>query len=203
MDKLPISVIVPFSIHRDTFFHRYCLPSIEANNPHEIIVEDGEGSAPYKRNLGAKKATQDYLFFCDDDSILANDCLKTMYFAIDGEEEGFAYSHYIGIVNSKDTHPIGKNFVQHSHPFSLSQLKKNNYIDTMSLVKTKHFPGFDEELVGFQDWDLWLRVAEQGVRGEFINDVLFIKFYFDQGISSDPKRHMQAKATVKKKHGIN
>lgn len=202
MSKLPISVIVPFSKSRDSFFYRYTLPSIESNIPYEIIIEEGEGSAPYKRNKGARKATQEYLFFCDDDCILGNDCLKTMYYSINEQEEGFAYSHNLSIVNSKEAHPIGKNFISDSFSFDLERLKKHNYIDTLTLLKTKHFPQFDESLEGYQDWDLWLTIAKQGVKGLFIDDVLFMKFYLDKGISSNPERHMQAKNAVRKKHGL-
>lgn len=202
MGDLPISVVVPFSPHRDAFFYRFCLPSIEANRPAEIIVEEGSGSAPVKRNRGADKAREEYLFFCDDDSILAGDCLKRMYEEIEGKEAGFSYSHYMGVVNGVEMHPIGRNFVQKSQPFDFEALQKNNYIDTMSLLKREYFPRFDEELAGYQDWDLWLRIAKSGVKGQFIDEVLFLKFYFDKGISSDPLRHGEAKRKVIAKHGL-
>jgi len=202
MNNLPISVIVPLSKHRKAFFYRYCFSSIEANKPAEILIEDCEGSAPYKRNFGASKATQEYLFFCDDDAILGADCLSTMYYAIENEKEGFAYCHFLVVVTDPIAHPHGKNFVLNTQPFYLPTLKRHNYIDTMSLLKAEHFPGFDEELLGFQDWDLWLTITDKGVTGQFIDDVLFMKFSLDQGISSNPKLHNQAKIVVKKKHGI-
>ncbi len=202
MTKLPISVVVPLSKHRRNFFYRYVLPSIESNQPAEILIEDCEGSAPVKRNLGASKATQDYLFFCDDDTVLGTDCLKMMYYAIDEEVEGFAYCHYMAVVKDSTAHPHEKNFINQAHPFSFERLKKHNYIDTMSLLKKEHFPGFDEELVGFQDWDLWLTIARNGVTGKLIDDILYIKFYLDKGISSDAERHMAAKSFVKAKHGL-
>jgi Glycosyl transferase family 2 len=200
MSTLPISVVVPLSKHRRAFFYRFCLPSIEANKPAEILIEDCEGSAPYKRNLGASKAKQDYLFFCDDDAILGADCLNTMYYAIENEKEGFAYCHYASVVNGEEAHPHGKNFIQYAHPFNLPRLKKHNYIDTMSLLKAEHFPEFDETLQAFQDWDLWLTIASEGVAGQFIDEVLFMKFHLDKGISSDPERQVAARKIIKKKH---
>ena len=69
-EGLPISVIVPLSKNRRSFFENFVLPLIEANNPVEIIVNDDEGRAPKKRNDGFKKSTQPFLFFCDDDILL-------------------------------------------------------------------------------------------------------------------------------------
>lgn len=202
MTTLPISVVVPLSKHRKDFFYRYVLPSIESNAPAEILIEECEGTAPVKRNLGASKATQDYLFFCDDDTILGADCLKKMYYSIDEEVEGFAYSHFMAVVKDGSTHPHKENFVHQSLPFNVERLKKHNYIDTMSLLKKEYFPGFDEELAGYQDWDLWLRVVDKGVLGMLVDDVLYIKFYLDEGISSNAERHMAAKSVVKAKHGL-
>lgn len=200
MEDLPISVIIPLSDHRKDFFYRFCLPSIEANNPKEIIIIDEEGSAPYKRNKGFRLSTQNFLFFSDDDAILGSDCLKKMLDAIEHGPEAFSYSHYAGIVTNKDAHPLGENFISESKPFDLDSLKKHNYIDTMSLVKREFFPGFDESLLGFQDWDLWLTIAEAGGTGFFIDDMLYMKFYFDTGISSDSERHKESKLIVKQKH---
>ncbi|MEC7839167.1 MAG: glycosyltransferase [Chlamydiota bacterium] len=200
--KLPISVIIPLTKSREPFFYNYCLPSVEANNPQQIIIEDDEGSAPYKRNLGASKATQPYLFFCDDDTILSKNCLPKMFQAIHAKEEVFAYSHYAVIVTKEEAHPIGKNFIHQSKPFNAKALQKNNYIDTMSLLKTQSFPGFDENLLGYQDWDLWLRVVNSGGTGAFIDDLLFMKFCFDKGISSDRIRHREAKEAVRSKHQL-
>lgn len=198
--KYPISVIIPHQKSRSLFFSRFCLPSVEANSPKEIIIEDCEGSAPYKRNLGASKASQDFLFFCDDDTILAKNCFEKMYAALDGSSHTFAYSHYSGIVMNQEAHPIGKNFVFQSQSFDLKRLKQSNFIDTMSLLKAESFPGFDEELLGFQDWDLWLTMIKNGASGCLVDDLLFMKFYFDSGISSNLKKHMDAKEVVKKKH---
>lgn len=200
MEDLPISVIVPLSSHRKDFFYRFCLPSVEANNPKEIIIIDEEGTAPHKRNKGFDISTQNFVFFCDDDAILGCDCLKKMLQSIENGPEAFSYCHYAGIVTNKNAHPLKENFISESKFFDLDSLKRYNYIDTMSLLKREFFPRFDESLLGYQDWDLWLTIAEAGGTGFFIDDMLFLKFYFDSGISSDPERHQKFKLIVKQKH---
>jgi len=46
------------------------------------------------------------------------------------------------------------------------------YIHTTSLIKKDYFPGFDENIKRFQDWDLWLTMLQSGHTGYFINQIL-------------------------------
>lgn len=206
-EELPISVIVPFSKSRSDFFYGYCEPSIRANNVKEIIVVDEEGSAPYKRNKGAEKATQPYLYFCDDDCILNKDCLSTMYEIIDADKKdrSFIYCDYQTIVTDAKAHPnVGnRNFVAKAQPFDFEKLKKGNYIDTMSLIRADRFLGFDEKIMRFQDWEMWIRMAKEGYEGIYYPGVLFMKFYMDEGITSSPKiTDKEAVNVIRKKHNF-
>ena len=47
-----------------------------------------------------------------------------------------------------------------------------NYIHTSSLVRRSAFPGFDEDIKRFQDWDVWLTMAEQGKKGIYLPETL-------------------------------
>jgi len=58
------------------------------------------------------------------------------------------------------------------------------YITTTSLIRAKDFPGFDESLKKFQDWDLWLTMLEQGKIGVWIPEVLFSAKPRKAGIST-------------------
>ena len=40
-------------------------------------------------------------------------------------------------------------------------------------MRAEVFPGFDEDLKKFQDWDLWLTIGEKNGRGIWIDQVLF------------------------------
>ena len=106
-------------------------------------------------------------------------------------------------------------------PFDREALKKQNYIHTSSLLRRSAFPGFDETLKKFQDWDLWLTMVERGSKGVWIDRELYHIEPREQGISRwlpkiaymipwhrlgfQPKeigRYREAETVVRKKHRI-
>ena len=90
---LPVSVVIPHRKSRSDWFLKNCLPSVRANDPAEILVEDGDGGACEKRNAGAARAAQYYLMFVDDDSVLLPGALQEMMDALEGDPgASFAYS---------------------------------------------------------------------------------------------------------------
>ena len=105
--------------------------------------------------------------------------------------------------------------------FDIELLREQNFIMTTSLMRREVFPGFDESLKRFQDWDLWLTMLEQGHTGVCISEFLFRVIPHRGGISSwlprcaykKPwrslpfirscvKRYDDARAVVMKKHGL-
>jgi len=204
-DGLPISVIVPLSKNRRDFFNNMVLPMLEANNPNEIIINDREGSAPEKRNAGFDKSTQPYVFFCDDDIILPANYLETLLKNLKCEhktpEIGYSYTGYYGVVLHPESHPFRGNFRTPSTPFNPTALKQGNYISTMSLMKREVFPRFDETLTRFQDWDMYLTILKNGVRGIMVSDVFFWAYYLDAGITSNNNNLNDALQKIRNKHG--
>ena len=61
--------------------------------------------------------------------------------------------------------------------FDPVRLLTANYISTMSLLRADDFRlcgGFDENLTGFQDWDLWLNLLiNHKKRGTYCNELTF------------------------------
>lgn len=110
MESLPISVII-ITKNAETSIEE-CLRAVESNNPAEIIIVDGNssdrtveiarrytpriysdegrGGRSYARQLGAEKATQEYIAYIDSDAILLTDkALATML----AEFQGSDYIH--------------------------------------------------------------------------------------------------------------
>jgi len=115
------------------------------------------------RNEGIAHAKGEYIFVCDADIILKKDCLEKMLHALEEHPEcSFTYSSFMW---------QGKLFK--GYPFDLDKLKQMNYINTASLVRKKDHPGFDEKIMKFQDWDVWLTMTLAGKKGFYIPEVLF------------------------------
>ncbi|AYJ79300.1 hypothetical protein AN286_03805 [Aliarcobacter cryaerophilus ATCC 43158] len=202
---IPVSVVLVVIKSRLEFVNAFVLPSIEANNPAEIIIIDDEDlSNQEKRNKGARQATQKYLFICDDDVIMPANHLKILYKTLEyNQKYAFAYTDYQAIVMDPETHPIGKNYYHKSKEFSLEELIFKNYIDTCSLVKKEFFPYFDPDIKRFQDWDLWLTIALKGHQGIYVKETGIIKYYLDEGITSKKSSYIISQNIVLKKHNLS
>jgi len=202
-DGLPVSVIVPLTKSRRGFFESMVLPLIEANNVNEIIINDNEGLAPKKRNDGFLKATQPYVFFCDDDILLPATYIESLLRVLEKNPDiGFAYTGYHGIVLHPESHPMRGNFEIPAVQFSKEALKRGNYISTMSLVRKELFPMFDVNLKRLQDWDIWLTLANRGVRGALVPQETFYAYYLDAGITSNQNSEIDAVNAIRNKHSF-
>jgi hypothetical protein len=82
--------------------------------------------------------------------------------------------------------------------FDADSLCRGNYISTMSLIRTEKFPGFDESLKRFQDWDLWLTMLKEGDTGEFTGKCSFKTQSMPYGISSSVSMKPSVEAIMKK-----
>lgn len=82
--------------------------------------------------------------------------------------------------------------------FDSDSLRRSNYISTMSLIRTEKFPGFDESLQRFQDWDLWLTMLHNGDTGEFTGECCFKTESRPHGISSSVSMKPSVEAIMKK-----
>jgi len=177
--KLPISVIIPHLHSREPFLRTYCIPSLE--KAAEVAISKGDGiGAQAARNNGADKATKPYLFFCDDDVRVVNDCLQKMYNALEKDSgAAFAYSDHEIVDHSVMTRT---HFT--AGPFDPLRLRRTSYVSTMSLMRREVFQPWDVTIRRMQDWDFWLCAVERGARGIYIPEVLFEMHVIDKGITA-------------------
>lgn len=180
-----VSVIIPCYNHAATIAR--CLESVFAQSlaPFEVVVvDDGSTDAldaalapflgkiklvrqanaggPAARNRGFRESTGELVMFCDADIFLRADALEKLAAALEAHPEA-AYS-YASFRFGWKAFPLG--------PFDPARLKKHNYIHTGSLIRREKFPGFDETLKRFQDWDLWLTMLERGDVGVWVPEYL-------------------------------
>jgi glycosyltransferase involved in cell wall biosynthesis len=172
-------------------------------NTLKIINQTNQGAAA-ARNTGARYATGEYLIFCDADIVLEKECLQKMAAALDTHPEAaYAYSDFIfGLKKFK------------LWPFDVQRLREQPYIHTTSLIRKEDFPGFDEALKRFQDWDLWLTMLSQNKKGVYINEILFTvqtggtmsrwapKIFYRIPWLSVVKKYRAAEKIIKEKHSL-
>jgi len=229
-----ISIIIPTYNHAPEL--RQCLASIQRQSFQDfeiIVVDDGSHDDPESvvrsysnlkffrqtnqganvaRNNGFTKASGEYVIFVDADVVLREDMLKKMHAILESQPEiSFVYSAF----------KIGKKTMKYI-PFNASLLAEFNYIHTTSLIRSSDFPGWDESIKKFQDWDVWLTMVLQHKKGIGINEVLFQIINPGAGTMSTwlPKfmykikwpvlgytplaiiRYNEAKLFIQKKHGL-
>lgn len=137
------------------------------------VINQKNAGSNVARNRGHAEANGEYLLFLDSDITLRSDCIEKLYKAlITHPEVSYAYSSFLW---------ERKLFKLWS--FDAERLRRMPYIHTGALIRAKDFPGFDENLRRFQDWDLWLTMLEQGKIGVWIPEVLFMVAPREHGIS--------------------
>lgn len=119
--------------------------------------------APVARNRGFDESKGEYVIFIDGDVVMKNDMIEKMYRVLE-EQSGFDFVYCNFELDGKP---------MRAKEFSLQSLQERNFISPMSLMRREAFPRFDENLKKFQDWDLFLTMAEYGAQGFWIDEILF------------------------------
>lgn len=159
-----ITVVIPCRSSEDDSVTQASLKkqSIQGFKVVTVVDKDQKG-ANWARNQGFRKVKTEYVLFSDNDIDWRPEALEIMLETLESHPDAsYAYGAY----------EIGEN-IQCNKPFDPERLKQANYISTMSLIRTKDFPGFDETIKRLQDWDLWLTMLEQGKMGVYCGAVLF------------------------------
>lgn len=128
-----------------------------------LVRQENAGSNP-ARNRGWKEARGEFLLFCDADVVMRPDMVEKMVAALRANPEaGYAYSAF--------------RFGWKLFPgatWSADLLRTVNIAHTTSLVRAVDFPGFDESIKRFQDWDVWLTMLSKGKGGVMVPEELFV-----------------------------
>lgn len=175
-----------------------------------LVRQENKGG-PAARNRGFRESSGELVLFCDADIVWIPEAFAKLAAALDAHPEAaYAYGSF----------KFGwKTFGLWE--FDASRLRRHNYIHTGSLIRRERFPGFDEALKRFQDWDLWLTMLERGDVGVWVPEILCRVMVKRGGISSwmpkivyripwgkigwKPKRvaaYEAAASIIKKKHRL-
>lgn len=126
-------------------------------------IRQENAGAPAARNKGLAESKGNFVIFWDADIVADPLMLEKMHKKLENNP-GASYV-YCDI-------SFGDKFML-SKDWDYDDLKHGNYIHTTSLIRKREAIPFDESLKRFQDWDLWLTMAEQGKRGIYLAENLF------------------------------
>lgn len=134
------------------------LDDLERAGDVTIIHQPNTGLAG-ARNTGIKAATGDYIFPLDADDRIPEDCLETLGAVLDENLEiTVAYGDYA-------TFGLEERTVRTGLPNSY-RLLLNNYMPVSSLFRRTAWEtsgGYTEEILGFDDWEFWIKLMERGM----------------------------------------
>ncbi len=144
--------------------HEY-VPALLLRHP----VNRGLGHA---RNSALGFARGEYCLILDADNEIRPNCLSLLTEVLDGEPEAtFAY----GIIERFGSNVPGLvSFL----PWDPVRFRVQNYIDALSLIRVRalrdRFSGYttDPRLHGWEDFDLWCRIAEAGGHGTLVPEIV-------------------------------
>lgn len=149
-----------------------------------VIKTEGKKGAGYARNIGAKNAKAPLLLFLDADDTLTNDALEEMAITW-GIENKIVYTDYAGkaYMSEEEATKDKSRLLYYDRKTQLAVLRhnssefecekaviepsKNLYIwNLISCLVPKawhdEIGGFDETMSAWEDWDYWIRMAQNG-----------------------------------------
>lgn len=157
-----------------------------------IIVNDVNDNANIARNEGLKLVQTEYVLFSDNDIKWHPTSIEELFNCLE-ENPQISYSYGSWFIDGR------KNS---NREWNRNSLLHNNYISTMSMVRTKHHPSFDPEIKRFQDWDVWLTMLNENRIGKRIDTPIFTTKVREDGITENSIGIDEAYYYIQKKHGI-
>lgn len=149
------------------------------------------------RNVGIGRSTGDLVLFLDADIEMRDHMVAGLEATLEGDPKAsFAYGHYLRRGTLKGQ--------QVALPWNPDRLRKENYISPMSLVRRRDLPvpAFDPDFRQYEDWDLWLTMAERGRRGVLFDSVLFDAYYRSRDVTPAGAGGALWRRALQAKHGL-
>ena len=189
-----ITVVIPKRLEDDVDETLWSLQEQSYKKFKIIIVPDQDNGANWARNEGFHMVDTEYVLFSDNDIQWAERGLQWLTEALE-ENPDASYSYGVwgdnrGELSFEEFDPV--------------ELKKRNYISTMSLIRTKDFCGWDEDIERLQDWDIWLNLLiNHNKVGVNCGQRIFTTVTSSTGITNESKEdYEKAKQIIKDKYNL-
>ncbi|URC13082.1 glycosyltransferase family A protein [Flavobacterium sp. B183] len=123
------------------------------------------------RNNGIKEAHGQYIIPLDADNKLRTEFITRTISILDNNKD-------VDVVHGNAQNFGNKNNIWQSKSFYFPEILLNNYIDACAGFRKSTWVklgGYDENMpvMGFEDWDLWLRMGNIGCKFEYVNEIFF------------------------------
>jgi glycosyltransferase involved in cell wall biosynthesis len=151
------------------------LSKIDDKNVTVIFQENG--GLANARNKGVEIATCDYVLMLDADNKITPDFISTFQKLL-SEKSEFDMLH-------GDAMFFGEKLgVFKSGPLAIFKIFQKNYIDACSVIKKEtliELGKYDSEMpyMGWEDWDLWIRMALQNKKTIYVEKIFFYYRYLN------------------------
>ena len=145
--------------------------AIESEYQDIIVINQPNTGLGKARNNGIRLAKGKYIIPLDADNKVRPEFIKHTIHILDSEEN-------IAVVYG-DAQLFGnKSDLWKGKPFDINEMILNNYIDACAGYRKsvwEDLSGYDEKMpvMGFEDWDLWLRMGVRGYQFKYVDNIFF------------------------------
>jgi len=156
----------------------YCLlklDSLEGQEGITIIHKENSGVSA-TRNIAIQLSNGDYILPLDADDMIKCEYIKKCVIILKNNEfvsPVYCDTIHIGEMNGMEKRP----------EWSKERLIKGPFIVNCSMFHRKAFEsvnGYDENLSGWEDYDMWIRMMKNGYTGKHIPLPLFVYFHHEK-----------------------
>ncbi len=128
------------------------------------------------RNLGLSLARAPYMFILDADNLIRPNCLSVLYQTIRDSQYAAVYNTIQRFLDSTSK----EDGLTSCQAWDVHELVQYPYIDAMAMLDRQillSVGGYSTELIqygwfGWEDYDLWLKLAQAGYSCQFIPEIL-------------------------------
>ena len=158
--------------------NQYVIDKLESLSTHpNIKIINQKNSGPSKaRNNGIKNSNGDYILPLDSDDMIDPNYIQTCVNVIRKNKNispVYCDTNHIGQMSGIENRP----------EWSKERLIKGPFIVNCSMFSRESFDkcgGYDEQMMGWEDYDLWVRMMNEGFVGKRIPKPMFNYFHHEK-----------------------